>query len=68
MGSGWPRSPKNGSSNSMYILPQSLPLFSPARGPGLEDWFPIKVLFAGKTWLKSSLKITTRNRRTVEVL
>jgi protocatechuate 3,4-dioxygenase beta subunit len=39
-----------------------------ARGPGLEDWFTSKVLFAGKDVVESGLKITNAEQRTVEVL
>ena len=39
-----------------------------ARGPGLEDWFTSKILFAGKDVVESGLKITNAEQRTVEVL
>jgi protocatechuate 3,4-dioxygenase beta subunit len=39
-----------------------------ARGPGLEDWFTSKILFAGKDVVESGLKITSAEQRTVEVL
>jgi protocatechuate 3,4-dioxygenase beta subunit len=39
-----------------------------ARGPGLEDWFTSKILFAGKDVVESGLKITDAEQRTVEVV
>jgi hypothetical protein len=39
-----------------------------ARGPGLEDWFTSKILFAGKDVVESGLKIADAEQRTLEVV
>ena len=39
-----------------------------ARGPGLEDWFTSKILFAGKDVVESGLKIADTEQRSLEVV
>lgn len=68
-GSGYSEVAKDGSFK-LDLEPSSKPyqVVLSARGPGLEDWFTSKILFAGKDVVESGLKITDAEQRTVEVI